>query len=52
MAPAIALNLRYSCGVPGVEYRDAETDEILHVSRHDGKIVLKGRRGDEPVRHL
>lgn len=36
--------------VPGVEHRDAKAGEILHVPRHDGEIVFKGRRGDHAIR--
>jgi len=36
--------------IPGVEKNDAETGKVLHVARHEGEIVLKGRSGDHAIR--
>ena len=38
--------------VPRVEKDEAETGEILHISRHHGEIMFKRRCGDQAVRSV
>jgi hypothetical protein len=37
---------------PGIEKIDAENSKVLHVPRHKGKAVFKGRGGDDGVHHV
>ena len=32
-----------SHGIPGVEKNDAEAGKVLHVPRHEGEAMFKGR---------
>src|SRR5208282_1584762 len=38
--------------VPGVEKNDAEAGKVLHVARHESKVVFKGRGSDHTIRHV
>ena len=50
--PSQALRREDSHGIPGVEKNDPEAGKVLHVARHEGKVVLKGCSGDNGVHNL